>query len=209
MKYPLKFPFFVSYFFPQLITKINTKEKNIYLSFDDGPHPEISPWILETLKFYKAKATFFYTGKNSLLHPKIIKRIIAEGHSLGNHTFTHADGWKISHKKYLKEIYLTQEVLQKQGVRSQLFRPPYGRIPPLLIKNISKNHKIIMWTYLSGDFSQNLKPKEVVEKLIKKIHPGDIIVMHESEKAFKNLQQILPPLLEQLSKKGFEFKEIN
>ena len=207
--HPLKFPRIVSFLFPSLVSKIPTDKKIIYLSFDDGPEKEVTSWVLELLQQYQAKATFFCLGKNMISNPDLVERIVQEGHQLGNHTYTHLNGWKKPHKEYLEEIEKTSKIIHFYQKAPPLFRPPYGRISPFLIKKIKKTHKIIMWTYLTGDFSSKINPKERIDYLTKRIKPGDIIVFHDSKKAFQNLQKILPYLLEKLIEKGFHFERIS
>ncbi len=209
MLYPLKFPKFISRIFPMLISRIKTNNKEIFLTFDDGPNTEITPWVLEILKKNNAKATFFCTGENSNKNPEILQQIKTEGHSIGNHTYHHMDGWKTPPSLYIKEVELAQTALNKNDIHTRLFRPPYGRISPFLLKKLSKNHQIILWTYLVGDYSKHLSSQKVVEKLVRKLKPGDIIVLHDSPKSFSNLQYILPVLIKKLRNKGYQFKAIN
>ncbi len=209
MNYPRAFPSVINLFFPSLISKISKPGKNIYLSFDDGPHDDISKWILQELDKYQAKATFFFTGKNMLAYPQIVMEIKKKGHAIGNHTFSHMKGWKVTSKKYLNEIEKTDKLLQKAGIKERLFRPPFGKIPPHKIKEIAKTHQIIMWSYLTGDYDKFLNADKVAEKLIKKTKPGHILVFHENEKSFSNLQILLPRILKGLSSKGYKFEKIS
>ncbi len=208
MIYPLKFPSFISFLFPSLINKIKTDKKEIFLSFDDGPNEVVTPWVLDQLKKHNAKATFFCLGENIALHPDLIKRIKTEGHAMGNHTYHHKDGWKTKKTVYFNEIKQTQRELMKNGIHTKLFRPPYGRISFLQIHKLNKDYKIIMWTYLSGDYSSKISPEAVAERLVKKVKKGDILVFHDSPLAYNNLRIMLPLLLKKLSKRGYIFQAL-
>lgn len=214
--YPVKTPKIVQNIFRSFIWNIDTDNKEIYLTFDDGPIPEITPWVLNTLSKYKAKATFFCIGKNIKNHPAIFEKIIEEGHSIGNHTFNHLNGWRTTNKKYMKNIEKAEISLRSSvfGLHSEpsskLFRPPYGRIKPSQAKKIiAKGYKIIMWNVLSGDFDQKLTKEDCYQNVIKNMNNGSIIVFHDSEKAFKNLEYTLPKVLEHCTKNGFVFKALN
>jgi peptidoglycan/xylan/chitin deacetylase (PgdA/CDA1 family) len=209
MKYPLKFPNWICSLFPQLVCRISTSQPTIYLTFDDGPHPIITPKILDILEQFNAKASFFFTGKNILQEPNLVKRIIKEGHAVGNHTYSHMDGWKTPPSSYLKEINQTQAILKQTGITQTIFRPPYGRIPPWMIKKIANHYRIFMWTYMAGDFDQTINPYKVKNKLLEKVKSGDIIVFHDTSKAYKNMRIILPELLKDLQEKGFIFDKIH
>ncbi|WP_035669743.1 polysaccharide deacetylase family protein [Flavobacterium sp. 83] len=182
-------------------------EKKIYLSFDDGPIPEITEWVLEELKKSKAKATFFCIGDNIEKHPEIFKKVIAEGHSIGNHTFNHLNGWKTTSEIYIENFKKCEEVISRfpaQKIRSKIFRPPYGKIKTAQSKQIRKlDYKIIMWDVLSADFDQNLSKEECLENVLYNIQSGSIIVFHDSLKAFKNLEYVLPRTLAYLEKNNF------
>ena len=202
---PVTTPKLAKSLFPDLIWDLPSKEKVIYLTFDDGPTPVITDWTLDVLKQYNAKATFFCIGKNVDEHPTIFKRILNEGHSIGNHTHNHLKGWKTSTKKYLNNIENSQLLTHN----SKLFRPPYGQIKPKQAKRlIQLGYKIIMWKVLSMDWEHSISKEKCFENVINNTSSGDIVVFHDSVKAVKNMQYALPKVLEYFSEKGFEFKRI-
>jgi peptidoglycan-N-acetylglucosamine deacetylase len=181
-------------------------EKNIYLTFDDGPHPEATPFVLNELKKHNAKATFFCIGQNVEKHNDIYQQIIQEGHNIGNHTYSHLNGWKTENKVYINDIDEAGKF-----IHSGLFRPPYGKIKRSqlkLLKNSGLTTKIIMWSILSGDFDVNLPPERCLQNVLQNAENGSIIVYHDSEKAYKNLVYSLPVVLEYFSNKGFSFEKI-
>ena len=193
-------------FYPSLVWKINTSEKKLYLTFDDGPHETITPFVLDTLKSFDAKATFFCIGKNVDENQEVYNRIIDEGHSVGNHTQNHLNGWKTSKYYYLKNI-----AVASQRIQSPLFRPPYGRISKAQIKDLQTfepTYKIIMWSVLSGDFDENLTNEKCLKNVLKYSKEGSIIVFHDSAKAWERLQYALPKTLEHFSKQGFTFERL-
>lgn len=197
--------------FPNYIWDIPNVENKIYLTFDDGPIPEITEWVLEELKKHHAKATFFCIGNNIEKHPTIFTKLINEGHSIGNHTFNHLNGWKTSTKEYLENLRLCEvSISNLQSANCNLFRPPYGKIKPSQSKKIRKSgYKIIMWDVLSGDYDSSISPQKCLENVLENVRSGSIIVFHDSIKAFPNLEYTLPRVLENLSKKGFVFDAIS
>jgi peptidoglycan/xylan/chitin deacetylase (PgdA/CDA1 family) len=188
--------------------------KEIYLTFDDGPIPEITPWVLKKLAEYKAKATFFCVGENVSKHPEIFRKIISEEHAIGNHTNNHLNGWRTNKKTYLYNIGKAEDIFSElagknQQPRTRLFRPPYGKIKPNQANKILKNgYDIIMWDVLSGDFDLSLSKENCLKNVLKNANSGSIVVFHDSEKAFKNLEYVLPRTLEYFTEKGFVFKAI-
>lgn len=192
--------------FPRYVWSVAGKEKVIYLSFDDGPHPTITNFVLDQLKQFNAKASFFCIGKNVLAFPEIYKRIIYEGHSVGNHTHDHLNGWNVPDADYLKNITRASECID-----SKIFRPPYGRITGFQAKHVMEtlHYHIVMWTVLSGDFDVRLAPESCYNNVIRATRPGSIVVFHDSEKARKRLTYALPKTLEYFSSKGFRFENIN
>lgn len=189
--------------FPKALWRVKESgdDKNIYLTFDDGPHPEITPWVLELLQQYKAKATFFCVGKRAIAYPTILKQISDEGHLIGSHTFNHAHGWKLNFKQYSDEVNKGNKVLN-----SKLFRPPYGKITWRSYRWLSQNYKLVMWSLLSKDYLINKEPAYCINRVVSNMKAGDIVVFHDSEKAKKNLVTALPVILEQMQLKGFQFK---
>jgi peptidoglycan/xylan/chitin deacetylase (PgdA/CDA1 family) len=201
-------PWWLKKFYPQRLWNIDTKEKNIYLTFDDGPHPIATQFVLDELKKYNAKATFFCIGKNVVAYPSVYKRILDEGHRVGNHTHQHLNGWKTDSNIYLHDIAEAARYID-----SPLFRPPYGRINSFQAKNINKalknkDAKIVMWSVLSGDFDSNIKKDKCFENVILNTKPGSIVVFHDSEKALPHLEYSLGQVLQFFSKKGYLFESL-
>ena len=186
-----------------LTWKIPVEERKIFLTFDDGPHPTITPFVLNCLKQYNAKATFFCIGKNVQLYQGVFQQIINEGHRIGNHTHNHLNGWKTTDKKYFENI-----ILAKKFIDSNLFRPPYGRITRFQIQQLQSAFNIIMWDVLSGDFDADLSPQKCLQNVVSNTSSGSIIVFHDSEKAFANLSYSLPIVLEKLNKDGYVFSKL-
>jgi peptidoglycan-N-acetylglucosamine deacetylase len=183
-----------------LVWKIPTDEKRIFLTFDDGPIPELTPWVLDVLQEYKAKATFFCVGDNVQKNPDIFNRIVREKHTVGNHTFNHLNGWKNKLDDYVDNIEEFQKYLE-----TDLFRPPYGKIKPKQIKKLKEDYSIIYWTVLSGDFDENLKPEKCLHRIKKKTKAGSIIVFHDNMKAYPRIKYALPKYLEHFSQLGYSF----
>nr|WP_321234422.1 polysaccharide deacetylase family protein [uncultured Psychroserpens sp.] len=208
---PVKTPVVAKKMFPNYVWDIATTKKELYLTFDDGPTPDITNWTLETLKSYNAKATFFCIGANIEKHPDVFQNIINAGHVIGNHTQQHVKGWATKTKDYLKEVALAQKVINsKIGYgNAKLFRPPYGQIKPKQGKKlIDLSYQIIMWDVLSFDWDQNISEEKCLDNVISKSKEGSIIVFHDSVKASKNMMHVLPKILDQFSKEGFEFKAL-
>ncbi len=201
--------------FPNYIWDIATTNKELYLTFDDGPTPEITNWTLDTLKQYDAKATFFCIGSNIEKHPTIFENIIKDDHAIGNHTQNHIKGWTTKTKNYLKDVKEAQTIINSKTDNLQssivtLFRPPYGQIKPKQgRKLIALGHKIIMWDVLSFDWEQDLSEEKCLENVVSKSKAGSIIVFHDSVKASKNMMYTLPKVLEVFSKKGYVFKSLS
>lgn len=197
---------FISYLFPKYVWKIPNKKNKIYLTFDDGPIPNVTEWVLDFLKNENIKATFFCIGENVQKHPKIFERIKAEGHALGNHTFNHLNGWKTKRNVYLSNF----DLCEKEIENSTLFRPPYGKISPLQAKAILKNgKKIIMWDVLSYDFDNKISPQKCLNNVIENTESGSIVVFHDSLKAEHNLRYTLPRAILYLKDKGFKFDVVS
>ena len=201
--YFVKTPWWLKRLYPGLTWDIASKNKDLFLTFDDGPHPVATPFVLDVLKQYNAKATFFCIGKNIVQYPEIYDRICKEGHRIGNHTYDHLNGWKTRDDVYYKNVLQAKEVIE-----SDLFRPPYGRITKAQVRQISPLFKIIMWDVLSGDFDVDLSTEKSLQYVTRKSKPGSIIVFHDSEKAFRILQYVLPEVLQFFKDKGYSFKAI-
>ena len=207
--YLVKTPWWLKKLYPRYIWDIETDAKVLYLTFDDGPHQDITSFVLKQLKQYHALATFFCVGKNVSKHPEIYKQIQAEGHSVGNHTFNHLNGWKTENETYLKDILLASALIE-----SHLFRPCYGRITSFQARNLKsvmkgKNPKVIMWDVLSGDFDTTCTPQQCLSNVILSSVRGSIIVFHDSEKAYPKLSYALPIVLKYYSEKGYSFKALD
>jgi peptidoglycan/xylan/chitin deacetylase (PgdA/CDA1 family) len=197
--------------FSDYIWDIPSLEKKVYLTFDDGPTPEITAWVLNQLKEYNAKATFFCIGDNIKKHPEIFNMLITEGHNIGNHTFNHYNGWKTKTPIYIENVLSCEETIRQLTTdnRQLLFRPPYGKIKNSQAKSIlASGYKIIMWDVLSADFDTKVDPEKCLENVLKNINPGSIIVFHDSLKSFKNLEYALPRTLEFLKKNQYKCEGI-
>ena len=175
----------------------------VYLTFDDGPHPEITAFVLDELKKWEAKASFFCIGENVARYPDVFKRIKDEGHTIGNHTMHHLNGWKTKDDMYLDDIRQAAQLIS-----SDLFRPPYGRIRFSQLQKLDKKMKVVMWSLLSGDFDVTITPEKCLNNVISNIKNGDIIVFHDSIKAKKNLMYALPLVLKFLRDNGYVCKPL-
>jgi peptidoglycan/xylan/chitin deacetylase (PgdA/CDA1 family) len=199
-------------FFSKYTWRFSATTKEIFLTFDDGPTPEITQFVLDQLKKYNAKATFFCIGKNILEHPTIFKKINSEGHSIGNHTQQHVNGWKTKNTPYLHDFLKCEQAIVSTLEKNQelkLFRPPYGKIKKNQAKKIlKKGYNIIMWDVLSADFDTTISKEECLQNVLKNTKNGSIIVFHDSEKAAKKLRFVLPKILKEFSEEGFVFKAI-
>jgi peptidoglycan/xylan/chitin deacetylase (PgdA/CDA1 family) len=205
--YLIKTPFWLRCIYRSCTWRMPSREKVLYLSFDDGPHPIATPFVLEQLAIYNAKASFFCIGKNVQLYPSIYSEIIAANHTVGNHTQNHMNGWENTTTAYLKEI---QEA--NQSISSTLFRPPYGRIKFAQIKALRSRsdlpQNIVMWDVLSGDFDTRISGETCAHNVIQSARPGSIIVFHDSAKAMDRLSIALPKVLAHFSNLGYQFKAL-
>lgn len=203
MFYLVKSPWWLRKFYANCVWKIDTQEKVLYLTFDDGPHPQATPFVLSVLREYGARATFFCIGRNVEEHPRLYTQILNEGHMPGNHTYSHLNGWKTDDSTYLKDVSRAAGVID-----SNLFRPPYGRITKFQLSALNGNNlqlKTIMWSVLSGDFDTKVKPEQCYLNVVHHARPGSILVFHDSAKAFTNLRDTLPRVLDYYSRKGYRF----
>jgi peptidoglycan/xylan/chitin deacetylase (PgdA/CDA1 family) len=205
--YLIKTPWWLRKLYPTLTWQMPGKEKNIYLTFDDGPHETATPFVLDCLQQYGAKATFFCIGKNVQQYPGIYRRIIEEGHGIGNHTHNHLNGWKTKDKLYMDDIKKAADYID-----SNLFRPPYGRIGRFqanFLQQVTRpSYKVIMWSVLSGDFDRKLAPQQCLDNVTLNTEPGSIIVFHDSTKAWDRMHFALPKVLEYFSKQGYTFRNL-
>jgi len=192
--------------------KESAGQKHIYLTFDDGPIPEMTPDILKVLKKFEAKATFFCVGDNIRKYPEIFQKTQEEGHSVGNHTYHHLNGWRTPKSSYIENIALCTEVMQQHTIKpfssKILFRPPYGRISQTQIKALKHKYEIVMWEVLSGDFMAKLSENRCLEKTTAYTKPGSIVVFHDNLKAKKNVDSVLPRYLEYFSEQGYTFNAL-
>ena len=206
-----KVPNFIQRFFPNIIWKKKTVEKKIWLTFDDGPEEEVTEFILKTLKKLDIKASFFLIGKNIQAFPELTKEIIKEGHIVGNHSFSHLNGFKSKKEEYIYDIELGQKLINEKLVemgitnKIKIFRPPYGRILPRQIKRLKENYKIVMWDVFSWDFKKNISPEKIYNNVIDNVTEGSILVFHNNKKSLNNLKLTLEDTLIKLKEKGFVF----
>ena len=182
------------------IWQVDTYEKEIFITFDDGPIPEMTPWVLDTLQAYQAKATFFCVGDNVRKYPELYNRIKDEGHGIGNHSYSHLNGFRSTIRHYVRDVFKARRYID-----SELFRPPYGRIRGLARRILKTRFRIILWDILSMDYDNSLAPRQVVRNVIGHMKPGSIVVFHDNLKARKNLEYALPRILDYYSKRGYTF----
>tara|TARA_B100000900_G_scaffold408081_1_gene421774 strand:- start:9540 stop:10154 length:615 start_codon:yes stop_codon:yes gene_type:complete len=199
----IKSPKILQLLFADFLWKIDTDEKVIYLTFDDGPHPIITPWIIDLMNQYNAKGTFFLIGDSVRRNPDLYQLYKNNGHKVGNHTYRHVKGWQSRKKKYLKEIAQCAKF-----VKSSLFRPPYGQINLQGIREIKKQYKVVMWDVLSWDFDTETTSEICLSNVINYSKEGSIVLFHENEKSMKNIMYALPKVLDHFTKLGYKFKAI-
>lgn len=211
---PAKTPGFVKKLFPSFVWNINTSHKELYLTFDDGPTPEITNWVLQTLKDYNAKATFFCIGNNIEKYPEIFQNILLENHTVGNHTYNHLKGWRHKTKVYVDDVILTQNLIDSKLVTEALsakllFRPPYGKFKVKQSKQIQDlGYTVVLWDVLSYDWNKTITEEACYNNVTSAAKEGSIVVFHDSVKASKNLMYVLPKVLKYYSEKGYLFKSI-
>lgn len=207
----VKYPSILRWLYPERLSRVEGSQ-SIYLTFDDGPVPEITPWVLDQLRKYNAKGSFFCVGENIKKYPEIFKQIVSEGHRIGNHSFFHLDGWKTSTSEYIQDVLRTEKLLQKEfpeKLPPKLFRPPFGKIKNSQARKLSKkDFKIVMWDVISWDFDTNVKKETCYKNVIENASEGSLVVFHDSQKASKNLQYTLPKVLSYFAEKGYEFKSL-
>jgi peptidoglycan/xylan/chitin deacetylase (PgdA/CDA1 family) len=193
-------PQYVQALFPGLVWKMSSRHKEIFLTFDDGPIPEVTPWVLDTLAQFDAKATFFCVGDNVRKYPRIFDSVIEAGHTVGNHTHNHLSGWSTENISYFHNIRHCA-----RRVQSGLFRPPYGKMKPSQVQFLQRHYRIVMWDVLSGDFDRFISPEDVYQNVIQNASAGSIVVFHDSLKAKENLEYALPRVLEHFAAQGYRF----
>jgi peptidoglycan/xylan/chitin deacetylase (PgdA/CDA1 family) len=207
--YWVKTSIFIKKIFFRHIWSIPNKEKAVYLTFDDGPTPEITEWVLAELKKHEAKATFFCIGNNIKKNPSIFSKILQEGHAIGNHTFNHLNGWKTDKTAYVQNALQCEKAIEAFTYKSKLFRPPYGKIKPSQAKALrDKGYQVIMWDVLSADFDQKISPEQCLENVLRNVASGSIIVFHDSVKAYENLKYVLPKTLSFLAQNKYKSLKI-
>jgi peptidoglycan-N-acetylglucosamine deacetylase len=205
VKYFVKTPWLLKKIYSSYIWSLPPTENAIYFTFDDGPHPTITPFVLSKLKEYGALATFFCIGKNVVDHPDIYRQILDGGHRVGNHTHNHLNGWNTDSEIYLKDVSQASRYIE-----SELFRPPYGKITLFQSRNLpaamkGKKARVIMWDVLSADFDPSVTREQSLQFVVLRASAGSIVVFHDSEKAFQKLEYVLPRVLHHFSEKGFRF----
>lgn len=208
-----KTPKWLKALYPECLWQIDTDKKVLYLTFDDGPISEVTPWVLDELKKYKAKATFFCIGKNIDDNPEVFNRIIKEGHTVGSHTYNHYNGWKYVNKEYYQNVEQGAEALSRHLHPSPvsrhpplpLFRPPYGKLKPSQYKHLKDKYRIVMWDVLTLDYNLQVSKTRVLNTVMKHAKPGSIIVFHDSIKAKEKMQYALPKVLAHFSAQGYKF----
>jgi peptidoglycan-N-acetylglucosamine deacetylase len=203
--YLVKTPQFIQSLFPNYTWRIPTSEKVLYLTFDDGPIPDVTPWVLEQLAQHDAHATFFCVGDNIRKHPEVFQQVVQQGHAVGNHTFNHLNGWVTDDIPYFHNVRHCANLAQ----HSVLFRPPYGKLKPKQAQFLQRHYRIVMWDVLSGDFDPRLSPEQCLANVVKNVEPGSIVVFHDSLKAEEKLRYVLPRVLEHFAAKGYSFGKLN
>jgi len=200
MRFLVRPPKLLRSLYSKAIWRMSKDEPCIYLTFDDGPIPELTPWVLDILKQYQVKATFFCVGENITKHPEIFERVIKEGHQLGNHTYNHLKGWKTTNDVYFDNVKKCQEL-----TKTNLFRPPYGRIKKTQYKQLAVDYKIVFWDVLTHDYDKLLNPEKCLENSIKYTRNGSIVVFHDNVKATHNIKHALPLYIEYFLKLNYKF----
>ncbi len=199
----LKPPKIIRRLMPSLIWELED-EDGVFITFDDGPTPGITEWILDTLDKYDAKATFFVLGKNVEMYPDLYEKILAHGHRVGNHSYSHQRGWRMSLERYVEDVDFANDTLQ-----STLFRPPYAMITPSQARLLSQRYKLIMWDILSRDYNRKLSPRACLRNVVPHLKGGSIVVFHDSVKSFRNMSYALPRTLAKVKELGLKCKSID
>lgn len=198
-------PFWLKWIYPDYLWRIDTAEKKIFLTFDDGPIPDVTERVLDTLELYGAKATFFCIGDNVRKHPFVFQKLIEGGHSIGNHTFNHLNGWKTDPNHYYENYLQGQHILASD---TSLFRPPYGRIKKQQVQLLPAKTQIVMWDVLTGDYSHEISREQCLRESIRHTRSGSIVLFHDSIKAQRNMEYTLPRFLQEFAGQGFRFEAL-
>jgi peptidoglycan-N-acetylglucosamine deacetylase len=214
--YLVRPPYLLKKLYSKAIWRMDKNIKKIFLTFDDGPIPIVTPLVLDILKQHAIKATFFCVGENVVKHPEVYQQILSEDHGVGNHTYNHLNGWNTHTQKYMENVELCNQALKSGSkLENNLFRPPYGKAKKSQIANLSKKnnsdknpYSIIMWDVLSGDYDKKTSPENCLSNVINNVRNGSIIVFHDNIKAHKNLEYALPRFIKYAKEKGFEFEKI-
>jgi len=196
----VKTPSIAKYLFPSLVWKKNTDQKKIWITFDDGPDEKVTPYLINVLAEFNIKATFFIIGNQAKKHPELVKLIINSGHKIGNHSFSHLNGFNTDNNKYLEDVEQA-----KKYIDSDIFRPPYGKITPFQIKNLKRDFKIIMWDIMSWDFKENISSNKILRNVMDNVESGSIILFHNNLKSYNNLKKSLKIILEKLKEQEYQF----
>lgn len=201
--YLIRPPFIYRWLFSEALFRGSSSEKVVYLTFDDGPHPEATPFILDVLKSHQVKATFFLLGKNAATYPDLVQQMKNEGHIIGNHGMNHLNGWQSNVNDYVADV-----AQGKSATGTNQFRPPYGKLGLRQYQQLKKTEHIVFWDVISGDFDQSQTGAQVVDNVLSNVRNGSIIVMHESAKSLNNVKSSLKEIITQLLEKGFRFDVI-
>lgn len=201
--YLVKTPQLIQDIFPNFTWKIPTDEKILYLTFDDGPIPDVTPWVLGQLADHNAKATFFCVGENVGKHQTVFQQVLDAGHTVGNHTFSHLNGWVSDNVPYFLNVRRCAHL-----IKSALFRPPYGRLMPKQSQFLQRHYRIVMWDVLSGDFDPKISAEQCLKNVVKNAGNGSIVVFHDSMKAWEKLQFVLPKVLRHFARQGYRFEAL-
>jgi len=196
----VKTPTIIQRFFPSIIWKKETSKKKIWLTFDDGPDEKITIFLLNLLKRLQIRATFFLIGKQVVKYPELARKIIEEGHTIGNHSYSHLNGLLTSNNRYYDDIDKAQKI-----VNSKIYRPPYGKISPIQLRKLKAKYKIIMWDVLSWDFKENISSEKIYHNVINNTEKGSIIVFHNNIKSYNTIIKTLEKILVKLKEEGYIF----
>jgi len=208
-----QFPTFIQRLYPGVVWRGDTSRRCVYLTFDDGPKPEVTAPLLDILDRYKVKATFFWVGENVWRHPDMAREVVRRGHVVGNHTFNHLPGWKNRRMLYCDNVYLSEEMMQQalgpDWHSLHLFRPPYGRMRPRQRRILRKDFTIVLWDFITHDYNPNYSCEQILALTKRIVRNGSVVVFHDSLKAKKNVLSAVPMVIEYLQKEGYEFRTLD